>query len=815
MRRGIYMHGTAAVALTIGVLSAGGASAQAAGQEPAGSAQSRPETAKPSEAASSSPVPAANPAQAPAAQPQAEGLADIVVTAQRKSENLQRAAIAVTAVDATTLARASVTDTSQLTKVAPALQIGTITGSANTFYLRGVGNFTTNSLSDAAISFNVDGVPIARSLAAQATFYDLERVEVLKGPQGTLYGRNSTGGAINVITAKPQPGVFSGYLNGEYGNFNAVRVTGAVNVPMGENGALRIAALFSDHDGYYSDGTGDDKTRAVRVQLASKLSEGLKITVGADFAFQGGNGSGGTINALNRNDYIGTTDPRVGNILSHTYVFLAGAFLQPLARDFFNHNKYWGMYAQIDAKTPLGTLTILPSYRRAEISQRSYSAVLSFNERLKDDQFSTEIRLANDVGPVSYILGGYYLYENGVERPSYNQQFFAAYGKFLSQTNSYAGFGRLTWRVTDRLRLVGGLRYTIDDKAAQLNSLNALVICPASFVGGNCIGTPPLPNTFDAPPLFFAPNGSVIPVQPYGSAGAIVQSPPLVSSPKQEFRKLTYRAGVEFDLADHSLLYATYETGFKSGGFYAALDSSVYRPETIDAVTVGSKNRFLDNRLQLNIEAFLWNYKNQQVTHFITNSAGGTDFVTENVGATRIYGAEIEARALVTRSTTINATAQYLHARYRNFVYSNPAAIGAPVTGCPYAPGSSGAVFVVNCSGLTPANSPEWTIAGGVEQIFDLHSAGRLILNLDARYQSSSYTGIELLPGQLQHGYGTVDAQLSYEAPGSHITVSAFVNNLTNKTAVGFTEPFPRAPTIISESLRPPRTFGVRAGYKF
>jgi iron complex outermembrane receptor protein len=743
------------------------------------------------------------------------GLSDIVITAQRRSENLQRAAIAVTAVQSEALVRAGVADATQLTRVAPALQIGTVAGSSNAFYLRGVGNFTTNSLSDAAVSFNIDGVVLSRSIAAQGVFYDLDRIEVLKGPQGTLYGRNATGGAINVITAKPRYGELSGYATAEYGNFDAVKLTGALNVPLGEDGAVRIAGLLSNHDGYYSDGASDDKTRAVRVQAAKQVAPGFKITLGADYAHQGGNGAGSTIYGLPLDDRIGDTDPRAGAIYASSFAFLAGNVLHPLTRNFFNDNTFWGAYAQADVTTPLGTLTILPAYRSAKINQRSYAGSFAYNERLNDDQYSVEVRLASDTeNRLSYLLGAYYLSEKAHEHPAYDHQYFAAYGKFLSDTKSYAAFGRLTFKVTDNFRLTGGLRYTADDKSASLDSYNAVVICPAVFAGGNCFGTPELPNTFNPPAVLMMPNGDPIPVQPWGTSGAIVQNVRVVLNPSKTFKKATYRVGFEYDLGPRSLLYGSYETGFKSGGFFSSIDNPVYRPETISAFTLGSKNRFLDNRLQLNVEAFRWEYKGQQVSHFRLNSLGGTEFVTENVGKTRIWGAEVEGRVRASRSTTLNATVQYLHARYKNFTYANPAALGPPVTGCAFAPGAGG-VFIVDCSGRRPVNAPDWTVAGGIEQVFDLGGAGRVVFNADGRYQSWSYVGFEELSRQVQKAYFMADLQLRYELPGEHFTVTGFVNNVTDRNVVSFSSPQPRTSAVLAQSLRPPRTFGIRVGYKF
>ncbi|HWI86869.1 MAG TPA: TonB-dependent receptor [Sphingomonas sp.] len=761
-------------------------------------------------AAASSTPPAASPTAADA------GLQDIVITAQRRSESLQRAAIAVTAVPASTLVRAGVTDTTQLTRVTPALQISNVAGSANAFYLRGVGNFTTNALSDSAVSFNIDGVALARTQAAQAVFYDLARVEVLKGPQGTLYGRNATGGAINVITAKPVLGEFSGFGTAEYGKFDATQFTGALNAPLGEKAAVRVAGLISDRDGYYSDGTGDDKTRAARVQLTGDLAQGFRLTVGGDYAFQGGKGPGATINGLDRDKRIGLHDPRAGAIYASTFSFLAGNTLHPLDNDDFNHNKFWGLYAQAEVDTPVGTLTVLPAYRHMKLSQRNYAGSFAYLEDQTDKQTSVEVRLAsNDAGRLSYLLGLYYLGENSDEFPTYGQQYFAAYATFLTNTKSYAGFGRLTYKLTDTLRLTGGIRYTIDKKSAFLDSVNAVVICNAVFVGGACPGTPALPATSAKPAFLFAPDGSIIPFQPYGPGGASLVTGRTTNSPSKTFRKPTYRAGIEYDLGSRSLLYMSFETGFKSGGFFSSIDNPVYQPETITAYTIGSKNRFLDNHLQVNLEAFHWTYKGQQVSHFRTNSQGGTEFVTENIGKSRIQGFEIETRAQILEGTTLNATVQYLDAKNKSFVFSNPAALGPPVSGCPISGPNAVGQFVVNCSGRRPINAPEWTAAAGIEQTIGLGSAGKLVFNADGRYQSSSYTGFEQLPNEIQKSYFMADLQITYSLPGDHLTLSGFANNVTNQNVVAFSQPHPRSPALVVENLRPPRTYGVRLSYKF
>ncbi len=750
-----------------------------------------------------------------------EGLQDIIVTAQRRSENLQNAAIAVSAISANGLVDAGVTDAAQLTSVVPVLQIGSVTGPYNSFYLRGVGNFTTNALSDSAIAFSVDGVYFARSSAASGVFYDLDRVEVLKGPQGTLYGRNATGGAINVITAKPVIGEYSGNASFEYGNYDAKKFNAALNAPFGSTGAIRVATQIVDRDGYLSDGTSDEKSQAVRVQMANEFSDAVKLTVGGDYYHQGGIGAGATLTGLPFKDQIGLADPRAQAIYQSSLAFSAGNVLVPITRNQFSDNTFYGFYAQADIRTPIGTLTVLPGYRHADLSFRNAAGGFDSVQKEQDEQASVEVRLASrGSAPLTYLIGGYYLHETTGLLANYNQNYFAAYVAPETTTDSYAAFGRLTYALTDRLRLTGGIRYTSDHKRATLSEVDLIAICPGAFVpppGGPqfCFGGPSLPVQLTAPAYAFAPNGSVIPVQPFGTAGNILIGAGVNSTPNRTFNKTTYRGAIEFDVGPRSLLYASVETGFKSGGFYASIDGGAYDPETITAYTIGSKNRFLDNRLQFNIEAFYWQYRNQQFSHFRNNSLGGTEFITENIGKSTIKGAEVETRALVTPTTLLSATAQYLDARNDNYVYRNPASVGAPTTGCASRLDAAAGVYVIDCSGLRPPQAPKWTLSFGGEQTVPLGDAGKVVLNARTRYQSDTLTAPDFLAAQIQKAYWITDLQATFTPASDRFSVTGFVNNVADKIVIANSQLNGQSPGLVAYALRPPRTYGIRVGVKF
>ena len=215
------------------------------------------------------------------------GLAEIVVTAQQRGENLQKAAVPLSVVTGEDLVKAGIVGVDTLQKNVPALQVASAS-TGNLIFIRGVGSFSIAPTSDPAVAYNYDGVYIGRSGSTTGAFFDLERLEVLKGPQGTLYGRNATAGAINLLPAQPRLGENSGYGTASYGNYNAYNLEGAVNIAAGENAALRVSGIYAQHDGFMRDGTGTDKSLGLRAQLKVKLDERLTLRIGADYAHQGG-----------------------------------------------------------------------------------------------------------------------------------------------------------------------------------------------------------------------------------------------------------------------------------------------------------------------------------------------------------------------------------------------------------------------------------------------------------------------------------------------------------------------------------------------
>jgi iron complex outermembrane receptor protein len=758
-----------------------------------------------------------DPGKPDASEAAATGLAEIVVTAQRRSENLQKAALPISAVTGEALAQAGVIDAQSLTSIIPAVQISTAQGPYNLFYLRGVGSFNVNPFSDSPIAFNVDGIAISRPSSTSGLFYDIDRVEVLKGPQGTLYGRNATGGAINVITNEPKLNTYSVDLSSEYGNYGTVRTGGAVNVPFGETDALRVAFLTNDHSGYLSDGTSDAKDRAGRLRYRLEATPDLSIQIGADYYRQGGRGAGGVVVAPSFiQNQIGNTDPRAQAVFAATPYLGAGTTLIPLPNTQSQDNDFWGVNASIDWRTELGTLTVLPAFRRNSLDYASNAAGLYALEDSESEQSSIEARFASDnTAPLQWILGSYYLDETARSALDYNNSGFnLSHSRASLPVNSVAAFGRLTYSVTNDFRVTGGLRYTRDRKSLDATGAIANVLCPAAFATGTlaCAGASGLPYGNQLAPQVVLSLATGAPV-PFGTTGSIVATNPIDVNRAQTFTKTTYRGGVEWDVAHSSLLYASVETGFKAGGFYVGNIDPVYQPETITAYTLGSKNRLFDNKLQLNLEGFYWLYKNQQVSFITRDADGAVILATDNVGRATIKGFEMDTEFAATPTTLLAANVQYLDATYDKFIYNLPNLGGPPTPNCPHT--ASGASFIINCSGNVAPESPKWTLTLSAQQTFSLGD-GDIVLSAQSKYQTMSFAGIQYLPEQLQRSYWMSGAAITYNAPRKRWAVGAFVNNIESARVMGNSTPEPLVgAALVDTTLYPPRTYGVRVGFHY
>jgi iron complex outermembrane receptor protein len=756
-------------------------------------------------------------------------LEEVIVTAQRREENLQRAAVAVAVVSGSDLLAAGITDAGTLGNLVPALTIEP-SSTGNLMFLRGVGNFTVVPVSDPAIAFNYDGVYIGRPTSTTGSFFDLQRVEVLKGPQGTLYGRNATGGAINVVPQRPRYGEFSGYSTLSYGNYSDLNAEGAINLPVGGNAAFRLSANVKDRDGYYDDGAQDDQSYSLRAQWMAELTPALSVRIAGDYTDQGGVGV--SVTYLGRYQSIGPAGyvyvPANLPLQQGVYTPAAQAFrltgtaapagrrpdlLAPFpSRD----NQIYGINAEIQYQGSRGTLTVIPAYRETKLNLVSDAAAFMFSQKEKDEQQSLELRFNSErIGLFDYTVGGFYYNEKIDSNQVINTGALLGLLHDKLTTTSYAPFARLTANVTDTLRLVGGARYTHDRKTFNETGASGTIVCQnITPAGPSCPNAPlfPFVDSFAALPFAFPSATQIPPVLPVGG-GAIVSRANRLQNNRLTFSRVTWRAAVEYDVAPQSLLFVSTETGFRSGGFSGAAGFETYNPEFITAYTIGSKNRLLDNRLQLNLEGYYWKYTDQQVNFVGLDANGNTANQTRNIGKSRIMGLELESQFLATPTTLLSTTVQYLDAEAQTYIYPTSSAGARPLTGCAIQPNASPTLLNVNCSGFPNYNSPKWTINLAAQQTIAFGDR-KVVLGADTQYKSERYMAFQYLPEQLVQAAWRSNAQVSFGPADDHWSLSAYVRNIEDERTPAFLSAAPSTNFLVA-SITAPLTYGLRLSATF
>lgn len=769
-------------------------------------------------------------------------LGEIIVTAQRRAESAQDAAIAIDVIAPESLA--AVTSPEDLTQLAPALQISNAAGSTPILYVRGVGSFSTDPFTDSAVAVNFDDVYLGRPTGSFGHFYDLERIEVLKGPQGTLYGRNATGGALNIIPRKPS---FTGTaVSGQvsYGNHDAFRAEAALNHAPSDHVALRLSGTAYSHDAYNTDGTYTEEGVGGRFQVLVEPSSDLSIRIAGDYFDLGGTGPVGTL--------IGTIDPLTGegtslglaadtgpydpvsqNVLNSIFIPTGGRSYGPLPERPLIDSQFYGLSSHIEAGLGFADLTVIGAWRRNDQNNVVVPGQFSQRTNETDEQFSAEVRLAGDVGPVDWLLGTYFFDESikATQSPHLNQ--LALYNSLDAQNTSFAAFGRLEFQVMDELRLTGAARYTKDTRtftgfqeSAILICIDETGLCPgARILPGNIQGLDTALNSIGYvrvpqdelppgfPPAYFDATGQSQSIYGY----SLIEIDERISPDK-----ITYRLGVEWEPGPDSLLYASYETGYRAGGFSFSTISPFYGPETIDAFTLGAKNRFFDDKLLFNIEAFLWKYDDQQVS-YQTVTQTGPEFITENIGASTNKGFEIELLAKPFNNTLLQFDVQYLHAKTDKFTVFEvdvsgdaglPPGTIPPAINCPFTLDQSTATYTLDCSNLRALRSPKWTFNAGIQQTVPLGNDFDLILQAGTRYQSDSIVMFERRPFSVVEGYWKTDAAITLAPVHEQWNVTAFVDNIERDRTVANTF-YSSTNGLVSAIYNPPRTYGARVQFAF
>jgi iron complex outermembrane receptor protein len=709
-------------------------------------------------------------------------LGEIVVTANRSRESLQKIALPISVISGQDLIRAGVTKAKDISAVMPGIEVSA--GGADTqIYIRGIGTTAGNNLAEGAVAFNVDGIYISRLTAVNTSFFDVTRVEVLEGPQGTLYGKNATGGAINVITNDPVIGRLGGDESLELGDYGLVTEQAALNIPVNDQVALRAAISYSRHDGYLSDGTDDENTTAGRIKALFKPIPNLSILLAADYSTQVGRGGGAVIypavnpknpweaasspasNALLADSYLGGTGPN-----AH-YGFLGPyGLLAPVTNNQSQNIRQWGLGATINWDLGWATVTSITGYRNDPAYFTSYSPGFLVADGESDNQVSQELRLGHQSEKLKWVVGAYY-YAEDQSGYLYNNQGLVGIGLLNVNSltdRSYAVFGQLTYSIIPGLRIVAGDRIGIEKKSILGTDTNVETSASYGFDHS-------LTNHSD-----------------------------------------TWKAGLEYDLRPKSMLYFTASTGFKSGGFFPNAGPDSFKPEELTAYELGSKNRFFDNKLEANLEIFYWDYTNRQFNHLTeVTSNSGVDlgflsFGTFNAGEATLKGFNGTIKYIATRHDTFTAGVEYNDTRYTNFVYTQPAgSTAANPTTSTCALSTSGATQTVNCTGRPLSRAPLWTGSLGYQHIADF-SFGRIESNIQSRLSDSYWLDVDYVPNERAPSYTRTDLDVTYKPPVGTWSVSAYVHNLENSAVYtgGVEQPFVGG--LVDAQILPPRTYGVR-----
>ncbi len=688
---------------------------------------------------------------------------DIIVTATRSATNLQSTPVAINVYRGEDLREQDVHDIVSLQTIDPSINITLATGTPYVA-IRGVQSTNTTEVGNPSVSIARDGFFTNRSFTLGLAFYDLDRIEVLKGPQGTLFGRNSTGGLINVLSAKPSTGAIGGYVSATTGNYDLFGGEGALNLPLGDKLAVRVSGYGRSRDGYRRI-TGinirgdDDKSYSGRVHVLWTPLDSLTLLARYQHDHLGGTGDVPAQGPVNQ---LFTGDPKAypGYLLT--------------SQDITADRVTWE--ANLDDLPFNGTLTYmggtdLTDFRRVNDTSGTNMGVFTLAQFESSQRVRTvnhELRFATGEGtPFSLQFGAFYFRERN--NPLLAGQLVAT-GPFAGErlitfaydtlSTSKAVFGQASYEVTPALKLTLGGRYSWDMvRRTGTNALRCDIVGIPAFL---CSGTPPA--------LVTLANG------------------------RQKAEKFTYRAGLDWEISPNHFLYAKFDTGYKPGGFTVdpTNPNGQFGPETVDAFELGIKNRMFDDRLTLNANIFYQVLDGFQAT--VPVIGGST---TVNAGKTVSYGLELFTLANLTDRARVNLNMTYLHGRFGDNVQ----------------PVDNGEGGVIDISGNHLPNAPEWVIVAGIEQDIPI-GASKITLRLDGKHSSSVYYDYNNRPSTRAPAYTTGNFSIALETPDDRWQAQIFIRNFTDKMVYGRIQ---RNALFVAQNFQfqPPRTFGLQVGYRF
>ena len=711
----------------------------------------------------------------------------ITVTAQKVSQSLEKAPVAVTALTGANLEALGVTSVSDLSNVVPnfsAMQ----NGNGSTVALRGIvsTNQSVNGQSEA--SYSVDGVGLVDMRDAFDGMYDVNRVEVLRGPQGTLYGANANSGAINVITNKPDLATSSATASVGFGNYSEFLANGALNMPISDTLGVRIAAAEERHDGYIylttNDSRFDDKDFiGGRVHVLWRPSGDFSALFTYEYIHNGGAGVAGSASGAPLGLYAtnqGATPYSYATMpgpMSLDETDQAGTLTVNWDTPFFDVTNIYSMrfdnWRQSDAETIFGPGAATCPNLAA--TTNCYNPLINTSI---DRQLSDELRFSKTTENVQWLFGLYYLQYKAHLAQAYEPSNKPGLWELLDEPNyldqSKAIFSQTTYHITDKWSVVGGLRYQWDSES--------------------------LPYS----PAYYGPPGSIVQQECIGCKVTAVYSG------QGAWGKLTWRAGVNYDITPASLLYGAVATGYEQGGFSTKAEepfNPVYGPENLTSYEIGSKNKFFDNRAQINVDAFYMNYKDYQASASEILANGSQALLTTNAGSAKIKGVELESTYLLTPDDLLTFNATFLHAIFTDFYL--PKGDGYAAT--------AGQVPTDYTGNQLPYAAHE-TARLSYQHTFALNERDSLIALAGTSYSSQYYTDYHNYSATSQGAYTRSDASLAWErrTDGKTFNTRLYARNLENKAILAGGQADNSAPGRDFNDYGkngyylPPRTYGIQ-----
>jgi iron complex outermembrane receptor protein len=750
---------------------------------------------------------------------------EITVTATKRETNLQDTPIAISAFSQGSLDRQHVKDVTDLAKFVPSMAINQQGDQgAILITMRGIGNDTAfTEVADPEVAIYVDGIYSPRAQGAAVLMYDMDAVEVARGPQGTLFGRNATVGAVSLRTAKPTLGDSYGSAEIVAGSYNRFGARASVNMPLSDTFAIRIAAITERHDGYV------DFQRPPQI---AGVSPSAFVTQGKKYYAQDQRSA--RLSALWK-----PNDKFTWNVNVEGYQD-TGAPVIALAQTPRAGQKKWsalidtapesdrfsyGVRSTMDyAINDDVALTYITGWQRVGgsansdadggilgVTQRGVLTQGGFGENhtvwSRNDAWSQEVQLKSTGDKVvDWIVGGYYSHEDNSirfdidQRDGYRDGPMTWAGSFIQAkrtVESKAAFGQAVWHVNDRIRLTGGLRYTEDSKQDQggrnvmFNGYSACLLvdtaahCSAGIFGQDRGAT--------AQQLFAL----------LGPGYAISSN-----DVKGSWDKLTWLLRADADVNDDVLVYASVGTGFKSGNI---LDGGrLANPETLTNYEVGSKIRFLDGRATLNLAAYYEDFKGYQINQVETifNPDGTTNrsqVVTKNAKGARAYGVEAELTAYLTPNDRLQISATALDTKMLDLLAPDQR-INGDVTAA------------IQLKGNELPHAPHFSGTVAYDHTFELTSGAKVIPRIATHFETKSWLSYfnQGAPDQ-QGSYTRTDVTLTYQPSDGPWSAEVFVQNLEDKdikTGAGAAGA-PNYTPVWTAVYQPPRTWGFRLRTKF